>query len=81
MTKRRSETMSCFDTVVVKCPNCGATDELQSKAQYPSQSIYSLENAPKSILGDIDGEVVECEGCGLSFEVVVEVNAYVKPKW
>lgn len=45
--------MGLYDGVRIKCPVCGETVEFQSKAGDCDMTIYSLEDAPDSILFDI----------------------------
>jgi len=65
--------MGMFDSVFIKCPECGDTSEIQSKAGACMLHEYNLSNAPMSILGDIDGEGLKCQ-CGYVIKVVAMAN-------
>jgi DNA-directed RNA polymerase subunit RPC12/RpoP len=55
--------MGIYDTVVVRCPKCGAEVEFQSKAGPCSLNVYSMYEAPPEVQVDISGRPQVCE-CG-----------------
>ncbi len=52
-----------FDSVVTKCPKCGAEIEFQSKALNCDFETYNLECVPVEIANDINGEEQICKNC------------------
>jgi hypothetical protein len=57
-----------FDTVYVVCPKCGEESDIQSKAGPCMLERYTVADAPASVLGDLDGETLDCN-CGLAIAV------------
>lgn len=61
--------MGVYDTIIVKCPNCGADYNAQSKSGPCEMREYSLAEAPEDVLVDVNRHApFECE-CGCVFEV------------
>jgi len=56
--------MGMFDSVYVKCKNCGEFVEFQSKAGDCNLDEYDISNCPPKIAGDIAGETQLCRNCG-----------------
>lgn len=56
--------MGLFDSVDIECPVCGKTIEFQSKAGDCDMTIYSLDDAPDSILFDIMNDPIYHMACG-----------------
>lgn len=69
--------MGCFDTVRVKCPECGEYGDIQSKAGACVLEDFYDDSVPIAIARDIDGERVLC-GCGTSFEIQAEICQFVR---
>ena len=65
--------MGMFDSVMVPCPNCGTTNEFQSKGGDCVLATYSLEDAPFNVLGDVNRWPVSCRRCGAGYRVEVVV--------
>ena len=55
--------MGTFDSVLARCPECGAEVEFQSKAGECRLRRYHASSVPMEIAADIDGTSVRCE-CG-----------------
>lgn len=56
--------MGCFDTVLVNCPGCGKSNEIQSKAGDCILKTFGIDDAPDVIKADLNGEEIECQECG-----------------
>lgn len=70
--------MSCFDTVEFKCPNCGWTNSLQTKAGHCNLATYSLHTSrfpPPEIVGSLAMERPRCEECGVEIAFRVQASA------
>jgi uncharacterized Zn finger protein len=71
--------MGMFDSVWVKCPNCGTANEFQSKGGGCALIDYTLEDAPADVLSDVNRHApVSCSKCGNSYKVKVTVTASVE---
>lgn len=55
--------MGMFDTVVARCPACGANVEFQTKAGPCELKRYAHINVPADIAASLNGEVKTCS-CG-----------------
>lgn len=64
--------MGLFDVVWLKCPNCGASIEFQSKAGYPSMEEFDVDNVPSHVAGYIHDDIEKCKSCGKCFQVKVK---------
>lgn len=56
--------MSCFDSYIKKCPNCGEPVEFQSKAGECDMLTYEGNSVPPEIAASVNGESRDCESCG-----------------
>ena len=56
-----------FDSVIFKCPNCGADIEEQSKAGICVCETYEPDEVPLSIAMDINRQLIKCYDCGAKF--------------
>jgi hypothetical protein len=63
--------MGVFDTVWVKCPNCGAENEFQSKSGECSLRNYDLGNCPEDVLQNVNRHSPYKCDCGTLYEVDV----------
>jgi len=62
--------MGVFDSVMVPCPKCGQREEFQSKSGPCALAVYNLEDAPDSVLMNINRHApIACGKCGAVFEV------------
>lgn len=68
--------MGMFDRVHVACV-CGKSNEIQSKAGECLLNDYIPSNAPREIVNDLDGEVLECRGCGQKIHFKKEIKEYL----
>lgn len=61
--------MGMFDSVWVKCPNCGLEHEFQSKSGECILGNYVLDDCPDDVMEDINRHApCTCE-CGASYKV------------
>lgn len=65
--------MGCYDTVIVKCPQCGEPESFQSKSGLCCFDAYSLDECPADILLDVSRHApYSCYKCGTKFWVEYE---------
>jgi predicted RNA-binding Zn-ribbon protein involved in translation (DUF1610 family) len=66
--------MSMFDTVFVKCPNCGSMVSCQSKSGQCLMYTYTMNNVPDDVLFGLIGDsgYKQCHSCGN--ELVLEAK-------
>lgn len=69
--------MGCFDTVLVNCPGCGKSNEIQSKAGDCILQTFLLDDAPDVIKSDLNGEEIECQQCGAVYRIVTKTETHV----
>lgn len=62
--------MGMYDEVVFRCPDCGDTLIVQSKAGECNLRSYNNRKVPADIAKSIRGEEVFCDECSRSFCVV-----------
>ena len=59
-----------FDSVWVKCPQCGEENDFQSKSGECILGNYNLDECPEDVLQNINRHSpIECEECGCKYEV------------
>lgn len=59
--------MGSFDSIIVRCPECGADVEFQTKAGRCVMAVHSPEEVPTEIACDFrDGRTERCGSCGYS---------------
>ncbi len=64
--------MGMFDSVMVKCPNCGKENEFQSKSGDCLLELYTLEDCPDNVMVNVNRHSpCEC-GCGTKYEVDIK---------
>jgi hypothetical protein len=68
--------MGMFDSIYVRCPECGVEHEFQSKAGDCYLHRYSLDDAPPQVLGDLHGDTRQCK-CGAMLKILVQTLASV----
>ena len=62
--------MGMFDSVFVPCPKCKTKQEFQTKSGDCILGRYTLENAPKDVMLDINRHSpYTCRNCGTKFKV------------
>ena len=62
--------MGMFDTVNIPCPKCQTPNEFQSKGGDCLLQTYTLENAPKDVLLDVNRHSpITCRECGTKYQV------------
>lgn len=59
--------MGMFDEVSVRCPRCGLSTIVQSKAGPCTLETYDASNAPDEVALDLNGETVWCNTCTKPF--------------
>lgn len=65
--------MGMYDTVMVRCPQCGVPAEFQSKSGICALATYSLDEAPDDVLRDVNRHApATCAKCGARFGVEIE---------
>jgi len=55
--------MGCFDTVIFKCPECGAKLEEQSKGGKCCMGEFPASAVPFGVADDLLGKVIVCNEC------------------
>jgi hypothetical protein len=61
--------MGMYDSVIVKCPRCGAKHEFQSKSGKCYLSVYTLKNCPDDVMANVNRHSpCKCD-CGTKYEV------------
>ena len=60
--------MGLYDSVRVKCPNCGSKLEFQSKAGDCTLNCFRLAKVPIEIANDLNSEITICV-CGKQYEI------------
>ena len=62
--------MGMYDSVMVKCPECSKENEFQSKSGECLLHVYTLENCPDDVLGNVNRHSPQkCCYCGFNYEV------------
>ncbi len=76
--------MGCYDTVIIKCPNCNKSFSLQSKSGRCNLVTYTIDNAPLVIIADLNEEGADgrlfCEHCSTAIEISVKFLVSVRIK-
>ena len=70
--------MGMYDILIIKCPECGAKIEFQSKAGERLMMSYNIKNVPKCIAGDLDGQEDICPYCSRKVKIKVNVEITVE---
>lgn len=55
--------MGMYDTVHLRCKDCGGGIETQTKAGECTLADYGEDDCPESVRNSLDGERVWCRGC------------------
>lgn len=61
--------MGMYDSVIVKCPKCGAEHEFQSKSGDCFLREYTLEDCPDNVMVNVNRHSPYNCDCGVSIEV------------
>jgi hypothetical protein len=56
--------MSCYDSVITKCPNCKTEVEFQTKTSECSMRRFHSDSVPVDVAIGVSGETERCMGCG-----------------
>jgi len=70
--------MGMFDSLIIKCRQCGEDVEFQSKAGECRLEQYNLSDVPADIAGSLDGRSQECLKCGRINTVRTKVFVYIE---
>lgn len=65
-----------FDTILFKCPNCGANIPHQTKGGVCRLEEYDYRAIPMPAASDVIGDRVMCNDCMTSFQIVIPYNQY-----
>ena len=68
--------MGMFDSLIVRCPECGKNIEFQSKSGDCNLDEYRLDNCPAAILGSLANTSETCE-CGRVVTLRVQTFATI----
>lgn len=71
--------MGMFDTLLIRCPNCGEIHEQQTKTDPCLLLDYELHAAPLDVLAYVAHRAIKCLECGNHFLVEVQTMATVVP--
>ncbi len=66
--------MGMFDSVWVKCPNCGIYNEFQSKSGECILANYNLDECPDDVLEDVNRHSPCVCDCGVSYSVDIKTK-------
>ena len=61
--------MGMFDTVLVRCPECGRINDFQTKSGDCTLASYNTRSVPVDIAKAIDGRTVDCEECDYTMTI------------
>lgn len=61
--------MGMYDSVMVKCPNCGREHEFQSKSGECLLDVYTLEDCPEDVMKNVNRHSPCKCVCGTWFHV------------
>ena len=70
--------MGMFDSLYVKCPECGAKLEFQTKSGPCALLEYKKNNLHPCIATGMNGDIVRCDYCKKRVKLVCEVPDTVK---
>ncbi len=72
--------MGCYDSLYIKCPNCGKELEFQSKSGASAMFNYKKSNLPPEVAVGINGVIVECQFCRNNFKLKCNIPKKVQVK-
>lgn len=74
--------MGVYDSVYLKCLNCGGRVEAQSKGGHCELFAYEPGKVPLSVAGDLGGHESKCRDCGTEFLLCTPatVKVWLQPK-
>lgn len=75
--------MGCYDTVLVRCPQCGEESGFQSKSGECLLRVFKLADCPPDVMFDVNRHAPnKCEKCGTWFQVEFHIDpaVIVKPE-
>jgi hypothetical protein len=65
--------MGVYDTIMAKCPECGAKNYFQTKSGDCILADYNIEDAPEDVMCDANRHTPQnCEGCDKLLVVDIE---------
>lgn len=69
--------MGMFDSVYIRCPDCGTSIEFQSKTGDCCCIGYTLDDVPSNVARGIDGDIEECPECGRMVQIKILMQILV----
>ena len=72
--------MGMFDSVYMKCINCGHVIEFQSKTGLCILNSYNKSNVPTIVAIGINGDIIRCKKCRKNIIVKVKPTHKLKLK-
>jgi len=70
--------MGMFDSVYIRCPDCGTAVEFQSKSGDCILGQYTLDNVPSDVLAGLHKDKEICPECGRGIELEIIAQVIVK---
>lgn len=65
--------MGVYDTIIAKCPECGAKNYYQTKGGACVSADYNIDDAPDDVMCDANRHTPQnCEGCEKLLVVDIE---------
>lgn len=72
--------MGLFDSLDIRCPNCRALLEFQSKSGACCMYNYTKSNLPPEVAVGLDGDIVQCQYCNKNIKLICKIPKVVKVK-
>ncbi len=70
--------MGLFNSLYIKCPDCGNELEFQSKSGECAMSVYNDSNLSPTVAVGMDDDIVRCDFCNNNFELNCDIPETVK---
>lgn len=69
-----------YDSLFIKCPRCGKELQFQSKSGPCFLSCYNKSNISIDVAIGMNGDIAECQFCGINFRLECNIPKKVKIK-
>jgi len=69
--------MGMYDSVCIRCPECGTEVEFQTKSGDCICARYTYDNVPANVAGGLDGEIEECPECGHMVQIKLNIQLVI----